>query len=341
MNIENDIFKRTNVNYKKLEKYGFKKLNNTYLYEKIFLDDDFKAIITIDDKGLVTGRVIDLAVNEEYTNIRTEMQGDFVSKVRDSYKDILIDIRSKCFDTKFFIFDQTNRVTKYIKGKYNNDPEFLWEKFPGFGIFRNSNNSKWYALISNIDLSKIDNGTGEVEIINLKLDESKIKDLLKRKGFYKAYHMNKKDWISIILNDTITDEELFSLIDESYNIIGGPEVWILPANPKYYDVVNAFNDNLEIIWKQSSDIHINDIVYLYVAAPYSKLMFKCVATEVNIPYEYKSKDVSMKSVLKIRLLERLDNKNYTFDYLNSIGIKAIRGPRKITKGIYNKINTKK
>ena len=338
MDIENDIFKRTNVNFKLLEKYGFKKENNIYIIEKNFLNDDFKAIISINNKGDITGKVIDLQLNEEYTNIRTNMTGEFVSSVREAYKSILIDIKEHCFETNYYIYDQTNRINKYIKEKYNNEPEFLWEKFPGYGVYRNINNNKWYAIIMNLDLSKLDSGSGEVEIINIKLDEEKIKELLKEKGFYKAYHMSKKDWISIILNDTLKDEEIINLLDESYDLISEPEEWIVPANPKYYDIINCFNNSNELIWKQSSDIHVNDIIYLYVAEPYSKIMYKCIAIDVNIPYEYKDKNVSMKKVMKLKLLKRLDNKNYTFEYLNNLGIKAIRGPRKITKDISKKLN---
>ena len=31
--------------------------------------------------------------------------------------------------------------------------------------------------------------------------------------------MSKKDWISIILNETIKDEKIEELIDESYNLV--------------------------------------------------------------------------------------------------------------------------
>ncbi len=337
MNIENEIFKRTNVNIKQLEKYGFKKENNTYTFEKTFLNNEFKAIVNINDEGLVSGKVIDLQIDEEYTNIRTEMTGEFVNNVRESYKKILLDIKKHCFETNYFITEQTNRINKYIKEKYNNEPEFLWEKFPGYAIYRNEDNNKWYGIIMNLDLSKLDNGSGEIEIINVKLAENKIQELLKEKGFYEAYHMSKTDWISIILNDTLKDEEILSLLDESYNLVSEPEEWIVPANPKYYDVINCFNDTDEIIWKQSSNIHVSDIIYLYVADPYSKIMYKCKAMEVNIPYEYKDKNVSMNHVMKIKLIKRLDNKDYTFDFLNKLGIKAIRGPRKIDKEICEKL----
>ena len=337
MDIENEIFKRTNVNFNYLEKYGFQKENNTYKFEKIFLNNDFKAIIEVDNNGLVSGKVIDLQFDEEYTNIRTEMNGKFVNNVRESYKDILIDIRNHCFETNYFISNQANRINKFIKEKYNNNPEFLWNKFPGYAVYRNKNNNKWYGIIMNIDLSKLDKSSGEVEIINVKLNENKIQTLLKQKGFYKAYHMSKSDWISIILNDTLKDEEIISLLDESYYLVNEPEEWIVPANPKYYDVMNCFNNTDEIIWKQSSDVHVNDIIYLYVADPYSKIMYKCKAIEVNIPYKYKDKNISMNHVMKIKLLKNLENKDYTFQYLNKLGMKAIRGPRKINKDISSKL----
>lgn len=333
MSIETEIFKRSTVDFKKLKKYGFEKNNNNYTLEKLFFNDDFKAIISINEKGNISGKVIDLQVDEEYLGLRTETTGEFVNKVRKAYKDILIDIRDHCFEPQYFISDQANRINKYIKNKYNDEPEFLWSKFPGYAIFRNKSNNKWYGIIMNLDLSKLGGGSGEVEIINIKLSENKIQKLLKKDGFYKAYHMNKTDWISIILNNTLKDDEIITLLNESYNLISEPEEWIVPANPTYYDVINCFNNKDEIIWKQSSNIHVNDIVYLYVAAPYSKIMYKCKVIEVNIPYEYKNKNVSMSHVMQIKLLKKLVNKNYTFEYLNSLGIKAIRGPRKINKEI--------
>ena len=337
LNIENEVFKRSNVNFKLLEKYGFKKENNIFYYEKTFINNEFKAIIEVDNNGLVMGKIIDLQTEEEYTNIRTEMNGKYVNTVREAYIDILIDIKKHCFETNYFIYKQANRINKYIKEKYNNQPEFLWDKFSGYAVYRNENNNKWYAIIMNLDLSKLDNSTGEVEIINVKLDENKIQKLLNQKGFYKAYHMSKTDWISIILNDTLKDDEIISLLDESYRLISEPEEWIVPANPKYYDIINCFNDTDEIIWKQSSDVHVNDIIYLYVTDPYFKIMYKCKAIEVNIPYEYKDKNISMSRVMRIKLLKRLENKNYTFQYLKKLGIKAIRGPRKINKSIFEKL----
>ena len=218
MNIEEEIFKRANVNYKLLIDYGFKKNKDEFIFEKNFFNDEFKAVITISNKG-ISGKVIDLQVNEEYLALKTKMSGKFVNNVRDAYKEILIDIKNNCFETNYFISNQANRINKYINKKYKNDPEFLWDKFSGTAIYRNKNTNKWYGIIMNIDLSKLDSRNGEVEIINVKLDPNKIKNLLKQNGFYEAYHMSKKNWISILLNDTVKDDDIFSLIDQSYNLV--------------------------------------------------------------------------------------------------------------------------
>ena len=71
----------------------------------------------------------------------------------------------------------------------------------------------------NILRNKIDVGNEEIEIIDLKLVENRVEELLQQKGFYKAYHMNKKSWIAIILDDTLKDEEIIKIVDESYKII--------------------------------------------------------------------------------------------------------------------------
>ncbi len=337
MSIEEEVFKRRFINENKLIPYGFMREKDGLVYEKKFLNDAFKAIVRIDHDGCIHGCVWDEDMDEEYLNIRVENAGEYVSKVREAYRMILEDIKENCTEASYYISEQANRIHTYIKNTYGCEPEFLWDKFPGYGVYRNANNEKWFGLIMNVDYSKLDNQSGEIEIINVKLSRDKVTSLLNEEGFYKAYHMNKEDWISILLNDTVSDDVICKLIDESYGIIAEPETWIVPANPKYYDMLTCFKDNNEMIWKQSSDIHVGDIVFLYVGAPYSKIMYKCNVKEVNIPYEYKDANVSMSYVMKIECLKTYTDDRYSFEYLNTLGIKAIRGPRKISKEQYKKI----
>ena len=217
MDIENRIFKKSKPNYDKLEKYGFKKEKNKYTYKIRFMDNQFEAQITIIDK--IEGKIIDLDTKEEYTNIRLDNIGTFASKVKTHYEEILKDIEKNCFEKQYFMLPQSNRITNYIIGKYNTKPEFLWEKLDGSAVFRNKENNKWFGIIMDINKNKLDKENKIIEIINVKLDNKTIEKLIKEKGFYNAYHMNKKSWITIVLDDTLKDEEIIKYIDESYNII--------------------------------------------------------------------------------------------------------------------------
>lgn len=215
--MENEIFKRCQVDLKKIRNYGFKKEKENYIFSKNFLNNQFKAVIIVDHQGILSSKVYDNLTSEEYNNINFAVEGKFVNSVREAYKYILNDIKEKCFIQKYFLSEQANRIVQYIIDKYGNKPEFLWDKFPYYGVFKKNN--KWYAIIMNIDKSKITNDSGEVEIINLKVLEKEISKLLNQEGFYKAYHMNKKSWITIILDDTVDDKIIFDLIDNSYNLL--------------------------------------------------------------------------------------------------------------------------
>lgn len=341
MDIEKEVFGRCSIVFEKLLSYGFVKKDHYYFYSENILENTFRIDIEVSFLGMVHGKIYDLSFDEEYTNYRMEhATGEFVQKVRREFENLLYDIKDKCTIKNHFMNPQANRIASLIESKYHDIPEFIWDKFPGYGIFRNPHSELWYALIMNIQRSKIDVGDEEIEVINLKLEEKDIPDLLQRKGFYPAYHMSKKNWITILLDDTITDEELCKYIEISHQFTEEIHEWLVPANPKYYDVIHCFDETNEVLWKQSSNIHVGDIVYLYVAAPYSAILYQCEVLEINIPYTYQDKNLKMSKVMKLKRLKSYDEHQYTFSFLNQYGIQSIRGPRKIDKRLSKVINQK-
>lgn len=217
MSIETEVFKKTKLYKNKLKDYGFKEENKEYIYTKE-LSNGFIVLVKIDEKEMLTGKIIDLSLNEEYTNFRVEnLKGEFVNSIREEYKALLNDIKMKCFEELYFRTPQANRIANEIIKEYQARPEFLWESSPDHAIFRHKENPKWFALIAYVDRNKLDqNASGMVEILNLKIKEEHLTDILKQTGFYKALHMNKKTWITIILDETIPDIEVLKYIKNSY-----------------------------------------------------------------------------------------------------------------------------
>lgn len=216
--MEYELFKKCVFDYSKLLNYGFKKENNIYYYEKYILDNNYKICIKIENNNVI-GKIYDLIFNDEYLNLNVDSNLSFNNKIKEEYINILKDIKNNCTKESLFLFKQSNEITNYIKRKYKVNPEFLWDKSSGNGVFRNKNNKKWFGIIISVSKDKLDLKYKQeiIEIINLKLDEDMIKELIKMDGFYRAYHMNKKSWISIVLDNTLDNEIIYSLIDQSYN----------------------------------------------------------------------------------------------------------------------------
>ena len=93
MSIESEIFKKYKLKESNLVPYGFIKEKGLYKYSKEFMNDAFRANIYINSEGQVLGKVIEIELNEEYTNFRMENAiGEFVNTVRDEYIKILQDL---------------------------------------------------------------------------------------------------------------------------------------------------------------------------------------------------------------------------------------------------------
>ena len=219
MTIEDRVFKKSKVNLQKLKKYGFAKYDGSWVYEKTFMNGDFKAVVQIDAQKKVRGEVFDVASGDVYLPLRIECGAEgYVHKVRAEYEKILQEIKNSCCNENIFASGQANRLVDFIVKTYGDKPDFPWKKYNEYGVFRNNDSNKWYALIMNIGFNRlVDEACGDVDVINIKIDENKIPVLLKQQGFYPAYHMNKKYWITLVLDDTISDEDLFELVDESHN----------------------------------------------------------------------------------------------------------------------------
>lgn len=49
----------------------------------------------------------------------------------------------------------------------------------------------------------------KIEIINIKVNPKDLPRLLEIRGIYPSYHMSKKSWVSLVLDETVSDDLLF------------------------------------------------------------------------------------------------------------------------------------
>ena len=212
-----EIFKAYQFNSKKAKEYGFVEDQGIWTYSSTILQGDFLMKITVKDSDL-TFQVFDQETGDLYPQVHMEsMRGTFVGSVREACLEKLFDIRKACFEVQEFICHQTKRIMTRVQEIYENQLEYLWEKSPDTAVLRHEDNQKWYAILMRISWEKLDKGKeGEVEVVNLKNDQ--VAEMLTLKGIYPAFHMNKSYWISVPLDDKLSDQQILDLIKTSWGL---------------------------------------------------------------------------------------------------------------------------
>ncbi len=111
------------------------------------------------------------------------------------------------------------KVFDYVKKKYGEEPDYPWMDSPGAAVIRHKENTKWYALMTDVKRDRLGLEGDEVtDIINVKCDKLMIGSILQNDGYFPAYHMNKENWITIILDGSVPIDEICGLIDISYGM---------------------------------------------------------------------------------------------------------------------------
>ena len=207
------------VNVEKILSNGFQRDGDKFIRREEILN--MTLTIIIDGRGSVTTKIID-ADGEPYTLHLVEgASGSFVGSVKNAYEKILADIAANCFDDENFKSAQTTWLVEFIQKNFADEPEFLWEKFPNYAVFRRKDNRKWYAVIMSVPRNKLGlDGVEELEILNLRVEPQELDKIFDGEKYFRGWHMNKKSWLTLRLDDTLTDEEISARLSKSYELAG-------------------------------------------------------------------------------------------------------------------------
>jgi predicted DNA-binding protein (MmcQ/YjbR family) len=217
MNID-ALFKRRKIKIERLFSFGFSENKCAYIYSTNLLEGQFEMIVTVTKNGNVSAEVFDSSLKERYVLHRIpDAKGAFVGKVREEYENVLVTIANTCFEPDVFKSEEARQIIQYVREKYQDELQFLWERFPDNAIYRRQDNAKWYAALLTVQKKKLGlNGEDMIEIIDLRIKPEELDALIDGKRHFPGYHMNKKHWFTICLDGSVPIEEIFCRIDASF-----------------------------------------------------------------------------------------------------------------------------
>ncbi len=216
-----ELFLKRRLIPSKLRAYGFEHLDGEYRLTCTL--DDYILHVTLDRHGNPDTALLDMETLEEYALYKTAAEGSYVGYVREMVREKMQEIVDRCSESAVFRQPQTERLLTHAAEVYGNEPEFLWKETPQNGILRRADSGKWYAALLTVPQSKLGLASqAPVEIVNLHANPEAVAGVLSRPEIYPAWHMNKKSWFTVILDGSISDEELFAHLSESYRLAALP-----------------------------------------------------------------------------------------------------------------------
>ncbi len=343
MSFVDDIFAHHYPDRKLLAEAGFRREGDGWTLRGQVLFGHFRAVLRLAADTPPVFTLYDQE-GEEYTLIYVESaNGEFVRHVRDACAAWLTEVREKCFEKRLFTSPQAERLAEAMRVRHGDTQDDPWNgRYKGHVVFRKSGNRKWYALTMNIDGKHVGRPGTRCDVLVIRAGGQRLPLLLERNGFLPAYHMNRDSWVTMLLDGQVDDGEALAELEAARTLLeGGPaasaSAWLVPANPKYFDLEAAFAADEAILWKQSTAIRPGDTVWLYVTAPVSAISYKCHVVETGIPYEYQDGNVRMDHVMRIRLEHRFSPAQFPLKSLAAHGIVSIRGPRRMPPALLQEL----
>lgn len=215
------IFDYKSPNYNKLLSFGFVKSGEGYSYVTEIYNGQFEMRVCISAAhGEVKTELIDLSTGEPYTlHLVSEAGGTFVGAVRAEYERVLQEISDKCFEKDVFKSDIAHRVIEYVREKYGDELEYLWQTFPSNAVWRRKDNKKWYGILLVLSKRKLGLNSDEaVNIMDLRIDPEVLPEIVDGERYFAGYHMNKKNWFTMCLDGSVPFEEICNWLDKSYDL---------------------------------------------------------------------------------------------------------------------------
>jgi len=204
----------------KLIEFGFAESSDGFKLVREIMQGQLRVEIVLNNDGEINSSVTDTATGEPYLlHLVETASGAFVGEVRSELESLMREIEDNCLDKRPFGDEVPSKIIEHVKNTYGDELEFLWDDLPDAAIWRRKDNRKWYGLIMTIPRSRLKlSGDGLLDIIDMRVEDGVLEEKIDNARFFPAYHMNKKHWITILLDGSVSPEEICGMLDESYNL---------------------------------------------------------------------------------------------------------------------------
>ena len=233
---------------------------------------------------------------------------------------------------------QSAALLEYAAARWGTAPERPWLRRPEVLALRHTDSRRCYALFYTLPRQRLGLPGGDAAaLLELKCHPALAGSLRGQPGVFPPQHMRRDGWLALLLDGSVPADQLRFLLEQSFVRTAssreraldrsmGPRIWLVPANPKYFDLEAAFEQADTVLWKQSSPVAVGDTVYMYLAAPVSAIRYRCQALEVDIPCQDDG-PLHVRRLMRLRLDHRYDPACFPLARLQALGVRTVRGPR--------------
>lgn len=110
------------------------------------------------------------------------------------------------------------QVFAHVAETYHVSPDYPWMRYPRYAVFRHAGSGKWFGLVMDVPREKLGlDGRERVDILNVKMNDPRWAALLvEQPGYLRGYHISRGNWVSILLDGTVSPDEICERLAESF-----------------------------------------------------------------------------------------------------------------------------
>ena len=110
-------------------------------------------------------------------------------------------------------------LLRLVEARYGVAADYPFARDGESAVLRHPAGGKWFALLMTVPRARLGlPGEGRADVLNLKADPLLVASLRGEPGFLPAYHMNKSNWVNLLLDGSLPEEEIIRLLELSYDL---------------------------------------------------------------------------------------------------------------------------